>query len=271
MNFADHFPCVVCCCEHSTEAHLVETSLGSVAYFTISSPEKKTGNEDALAVIQSDKETMVLAVADGVGGLPSGAQASNIVMNEIKGACLNYKNETLELRDALLSSLEKANNEIIGSNTGSATTLAAVEIKDDCIRTFHVGDSAILVVGQRGKLILETILHSPTGYAVESGLMSEDEALQHEDRHIVSNVIGNRDMHISMSVPIKLKKFDTLLLATDGLIDNIDKQTILDTIRKGSLIQSLNLLYKMTSERMASGDAAYKPDDASCILFRRKM
>jgi serine/threonine protein phosphatase PrpC len=271
MNPASHLPFVLCCRDHNTALNYIQTNLGAVAYFTIKSPEKSGDNEDAIAIVQASEKTLVLAVADGVGGLPSGAQASNIVINDIGDACLNHQKENLELRDALLSCIEKANNDIIELNTGSATTLALVEIQDSSIRTYHVGDSAILVVGQRGKLTLETVLHSPTGYAVESGLMSEDEALQHEDRHIVSNVIGSRDLSISMTVPVKLKINDTLLLATDGLIDNIDKQTILDTIRKGSLIEGLNRLYEMTSERMTSGAMTYKPDDASCILFRRNV
>ncbi|NNE37238.1 MAG: SpoIIE family protein phosphatase, partial [Gammaproteobacteria bacterium] len=217
----------------------------------------------------ADSDTLVLVVADGVGGLPSGSQASKILVEKISKACINYRKDDLELRDALLSGIESANHEIIGSSSGSATTLAAVEIQNSYIRTYHVGDSAILVVGQKGKLILETVLHSPTGYAVESGFMSEDEALLHEDRHIVSNVIGASDMHISMSVPVKLKKFDTLMIATDGIIDNIDKPTIIQTIRKGNLNDCLNKLLDITNERMNSGDNSYKPDDASCILFRR--
>jgi serine/threonine protein phosphatase PrpC len=255
--------------ENITAGKLIQTNIGKVGYFNMKSPDKSGDNEDAAAIIQTDEDTLILVIADGVGGLPSGAQASNILIKKIKDACKDYQEQGLELRDAILSGIEKANNEIINLNAGSATTLAAVVIQKSFIRTYHVGDSAIMVVGQRGKLILENVLHSPTGYAVESGMMTEDEALLHKDRHIVSNVIGTRDMHISMSVPIKLKKFDTLLLASDGLIDNIDKSTIMEIIRKGNLSDCLNRLLKLTNQRMTSGDPAYKPDDTSCILFRR--
>ena len=255
--------------ENISDSKSIATNLGVVSYFTVCSPEKAVDNEDAIAIIQPDNESLVLAVADGVGGQPSGAQASNSLVRSIKKACASYKDDNMELRDALLSGIEKANNEIIGLNIGAATTLAAVEIHNSFIRTYHVGDSAILVVGQRGKLILETVLHSPTGYAVESGLMSEDEALQHEDRNIVSNVIAQKICIFPMSMPVKLKKFDTVLLATDGLIDNIDKVTIIESIRKGPLQYCLSNMCNIINNKINSEDPSYKADDTSCILFRR--
>ncbi|TDI40701.1 MAG: hypothetical protein E2P02_16505 [Acidobacteria bacterium] len=42
-----------------------------------------------------------------------------------------------------------------------ATTLTAVEINGCEIRAFHVGDSFMLITGQRGKVELQTIPHCP--------------------------------------------------------------------------------------------------------------
>jgi PPM family protein phosphatase len=246
----------------------IKTPVGEVTIFTEISPEKSGHNEDSAAIIQIDKETLVLAVADGVGGQPAGAQASAILIDCINEACIKSRNENIELKNSLLSGIEFANQKIIESGNGSATTLAAVEIRNDIIRTYHVGDSAILQVGQKGKIISATVLHSPTGYAVESGILSEKEALHHEERHLVSNVIGTKDMHLSMSMPQPLKIFDTLLLATDGLIDNLEKGIIIDTIRKGPLTNCSNKLYQFASNRMTRHGEFSKPDDITCILFR---
>ncbi|MGK0297091.1 MAG: serine/threonine protein phosphatase PrpC [Gammaproteobacteria bacterium] len=250
------------------DSKLITSPIGDITIFTEISPEKTSHNEDAAAIIQIDNQTLVLAVADGVGGQPAGAQASAILVDNIKDACIKSRTEKIELRDALLSGIESANKKIIESCNGSATTLAAVEINKNTIRTYHVGDSVILLVGQKGKIIMETVLHSPTGYAVESGLLSEKEAIHHDQRHFVSNVVGTKDMHVSMSMPLPIKKFDTLLLATDGLIDNLEKQIIIDTIRKGSLVNSSKILYTRASKRMTNPDKLYKPDDITCILFR---
>jgi serine/threonine protein phosphatase PrpC len=250
------------------EGKSMETETGEISLFTAGSPEKSGHNEDAAAVIQVDRQTLVLVVADGVGGQPAGGQAAAILVENIEKACINSLTEKVELREALLSGIEAANLKILETGNGSATTLAAVEIQGNNIRTYHAGDSAIILAGQKGKIIMETVLHSPTGYAVESGILSEDEAIYHEERHIVSNVIGTRQMHISMSMPLHMKKFDTLLLATDGLIDNLEKDLIIETIRKGPLPECSKRLFQLASLRMANPRELYKPDDITCILFR---
>ncbi len=72
-----------------------------------------------------------------------------------------------------------------------------------------------------------------------------------------------------MSMPVHLKRHDTLLLATDGLADNIEKQSIIDTIRKGALPKCSDQLYNTAAERMLDPAERYKPDDITCILYRR--
>jgi len=251
------------------EAHTI--SVGTAVVFTARSPDKTSLNEDTAAIIPVDDNTAVLVVADGVGGLPAGAQASAYIVDAIKSACDQSITGQIELRNALLSAIEAANADIIALSNGSATTLAAVEIQADSIRTYHVGDSMILLIGNKGKVIMETISHSPTGYAVESGILSENDAIHHETRHLVSNVVGSRDMHISMSMPVHIKKYDTLLLATDGLFDNVEKETIIDIIRKGPLTQCCQTLARLASERMTDASNPYKPDDLTFILFRRTL
>jgi serine/threonine protein phosphatase PrpC len=94
------------------------------------------------------------------------------------------------VRTAILDALDEANRAIISLGIGAGTTVAIAEIEEDRIRGYHVGDSAILAVGQRGRVKLRTLCHAPTAYAVESGLLDEAEALHHADRHLVSNVVG---------------------------------------------------------------------------------
>ncbi len=241
---------------------------GMVSVFTTRAPEKLTSNEDSAAIITLDNTTALLAVADGVGGLPAGAKASALLVETLQQACDRSAHENIELRDAVLSAIEEANRKIIASGNGSATTLAAVIIQDRFIRTCHAGDSMILITGRLGRVISETVPHSPIGYAVESGILSEDEAIRHEDRHLVSNVLGSPDLHLSMGMPIQLKRYDTLLLASDGLFDNLEKETIVDIIRKGPLDECSGKLRELAVTRMRSNIPPCKPDDLTFILFR---
>ena len=79
-----------------------------------------------------------------------------------------------------------------------------MEISNGSVRPYHVGDSVILLVGQRGKIKLQTVSHSPVGYAVEAGVLDEVEAMHHQDRHVVSNFIGSPEMRIEVGAPLRL-------------------------------------------------------------------
>ena len=45
----------------------------------------------------------------------------------------------------------------------------------------------------------QTIPHSPVGYAIEAGVLNEQDAMAHSQRHIVSNLIGSHDVRIDLS------------------------------------------------------------------------
>lgn len=254
------------CNMSSGEMH--EIGPGIISIFSARSPEKMESNEDTAAIVSTGKNSCVLIVADGVGGLPAGAQASSMTVETIARTITEKKYSEIQMRELILSGIEKANEQIIASGTGSATTLAIVEINNLAVRSYHVGDSIILVTGQRGKIKMETIAHSPVGYAVHSGVLSEDEAIRHDDRHFVSNVVGSPDMHISLHIPMEMDMRDTLLIASDGLSDNIHRDEIVEVIRKNPLDICTENLVEYTMQRMTENSGSGKPDDLTFILYR---
>ena len=256
---------------HMDNAELHPAGPGHVAVFTCSHPFKKTANEDSAAFYVLDNETVVLAVADGLGGNRDGDAASRIAL-EALGQSLKEHTGDGSVRSAILDGMEKANRKIIQLGTGAATTLSVLEINGDIARPYHVGDSLILTCGQRGKLKMFTVPHSPVGFAMEAGIIDEEEAMHHEFRHIVSNVIGTLEMKIEVGSPITLSKFDTVIIASDGLADNLSVTEIIDIIRKGSLETVGDRLALKTQQRMLqpySGEPS-KPDDLSFIAYRNR-
>ena len=156
---------------------------------------------------------------------------------------------------------------------GAGTTLAVAEIQGKWIRTYHVGDSGVVVIGQRGKLKLRTVDHSPTGYAQEAGMMDEHEAIHHEDRHILSNAVGASDMRIDVGPSVQMAPRDTVLLASDGLFDNLVFDRIVDRIRVGRLSGEVAKLSRETLRLMTSQSESHpsKPDDLTIVAFRRPV
>jgi serine/threonine protein phosphatase PrpC len=258
-----------------SEVAVFEFAGGTAAVFTTRSPGKETSNEDVAALLPISESAGILAVADGLGGHVGGERASRLAVETIQATLLDAVSTEVEpdseqLRGTILNGIEAANRAVRELGMGAATTLALIEIQDRTIRPYHVGDSVILLAGQRGKLKMQTIAHSPIGYAVEAGLMAEEEAIHHEDRHVISNVIGSDQMRIEIGPPIKMASRDTLVLASDGLLDNLLPSEIVEFVRSGPLDESLAALVAEARRRMGdeNGKAPSKPDDLTVIAYR---
>lgn len=216
----------------------------------------------------------LLAVADGVGGAAAGNEASQRMIDHLVQHCVipadSVEHPSRGLRAEILDAIEEANREILGWASGAGTTLTAVQFFDGHLRTFHVGDSSAMLVSNHGKIKFATVGHAPVAQAVDIGLLDEDEALAHEDRNLISNCLGSAEMKIEIGPPIAMAARDTLVVASDGLYDNLTREEIADAIRKGDLTEQTDMLAQCTGGRMKGSDSKEpsKPDDLTIICFR---
>ncbi len=248
----------------------VHVGSGTVVVFTDRCPGKPTANEDAAGIIYSGENAFVLVVADGVGGTAGGEQASRTAVQSLQKAIHDGRGNDVALRTAIINGIEQANRAVRQLGTGAATTIAIIEVDGNMVRPYHVGDSGIVLVGGQDKVKLQTMAHSPVGYGIEAGLLDEHDAMDHEDRHIVSNVIGAADMRIDIGSPLPLRQRDTVFLASDGVFDNLSVTELVNLIYKGPLDTAAKRLCRDCRLRMQSdsGHSPSKPDDTTFILFR---
>ncbi len=237
--------------------------------YSLPSPEHPDHNDDAAGVWLRANGNAVLAVADGMGGtLQGGDAASTSIKCLDKG--LRGAPEDGDLRSVILDAFENANQTVVDRFGGSGTTLVVCEIFGGEVRTYNVGDSAAMLVGQRGRMKIETIAHSPVGYGVAAGLIDPETALQHEDRHFLSNHLGSRSMHVEVGSSRTMATRDTLLLASDGLMDNIPPRELIEIVRCGNLRAAAQRLTELCEERMdgRSSEVEGKADDMTFLLLR---
>jgi serine/threonine protein phosphatase PrpC len=257
----------------ATEPDLRHAAVGggaAIAY-TCRSPDKHTENEDTVAVVPYGPQAAVLIVADGAGGLPAGKRASLTAVTALVGSLQVAMAETMLLRTAILNGIEAANDAVQNLANGSATTMTVITIEGRNARAYQIGDSEAMVIGQRGAIKLRTTAHSPTGFAVEAGFLDQRAALHHAERHLVSNFLGTSDMRIDIGAMVELKPRDTILVASDGLTDNVHIDEIVELNRKGPLDLAMKSTVALATRRMAGGSASQpsKPDDLSLLLFRK--
>ena len=87
----------------------------------------------------------------------------------------------------------------------------------------------------------------------------------------MSNFIGTTDMTIDVGAAVDLDHHDTVLVASDGLMDNVHVDEIVEIVRKGPLPEALRDVTRLARQRMkkAENGQPSKPDDLSLILFRK--
>jgi len=243
---------------------------GRCVCYTHAAPDPGRVNEDALLLLQPSPDRLVAAIADGAGGRAHGCDAARIALEALRDSLHAAHDDPIDLLAPILRGIEEGHSRIQSLGTGAATTLIVAELYGFSLRTYNIGDSGALLTGQRGRIGLQTIMHSPTGYAVEAGMMEESAALRHDDRHVVSNLLGTPDMHVQVSNPVQIQPRDTLLLASDGVFDNLMTGEVTRLIRTGDLLASADRLRAEIDRRMNRPDAGdlSKPDDCSFILLR---
>ena len=233
------------------------------------SPEASGPNEDAALIMACSETEGVLAVADGVGGGPFGELASKTIVEQLAATVAgDPKQARGRVRTGVLDAIESSNRKLRG--LGAATTVTVLEVNRDAVRPYQVGDSMVLVVGQRGKVKYQSVAHGPVGYGVEAGLIDEAAAMAHADRHIVNNIVGAVDMRIEIGPRIAMTPRSTVILGSDGLFDNLYLEEIIDIVRVGPIEHAANTLVQCCRERMCEPCVGKpsKPDDCTFILYR---
>jgi len=254
---------------HMKAVEIIEVAGGRAAVFLTGRPGKTTPNEDAALVAALDAESGVLGVADGAGGLQAGAEASRLAITHLTRE-LAGEGAGRALHERIVSGLQAAHDGIRQLGLGAATTFAGIQLERESLRTMHVGDSVVMVVGRKGNRRLQTVPHSPVGYAVQAGVLNEREAICHQDLHLVSNLLGVDTPEVEVGEPFRLEADDTVVIASDGLFDNLLAEEVAKRVAGTDLESAATNLVGETLRRMLDPDGfePSKPDDLSLILFR---
>jgi protein phosphatase len=173
-------------------------------------------NEDTVATNE-----WLASVADGMGGAPGGRLASTLAIALLQVAF------TGRSADELAAGVRAANRAIwerakAGDKlAGMGTTICAVGlIAGERLAVVNVGDSRAYLAHD-GSLTQLTQDHSMTGDLVRRGELTEEEALHHPHRSVLTRALGvGPDVEFD-SAAYPAVAGDRLLLCTDGLFNEV--------------------------------------------------
>ena len=189
-------------------------------------------NQDVALAEELPDGRLLLAVADGVGGLPGGEVASRAAVDAVAETLRAGSDEEPEA--ALRRAFATANAAVRARQQGHldrmSTTLVAAVIRDRTAWLANIGDSrAYLVAGGEARQL--TLDHSWVEESIRAGLMAPDDPVAALSRNIITRAIGlETEAELDVFGPIDLTPESVLLLCTDGLHGVLDDEAIADTV-----------------------------------------
>ncbi|MCY4542050.1 MAG: serine/threonine-protein phosphatase [Rhodobacteraceae bacterium] len=172
---------------------------------------------DPMRVVQDSDWPLLLAVADGLGGLAAGEIASRLAVTSLSKS--EFKNiDGFGLEEALAH----AHKEILDHSIrkpyqrGMATTVAGTMIHPDRCSWFNIGDSRVYQRTQEGLTQL-----SEDDVPVSDGLYGRS--------HIVTQVLGGTPLQARPQAHVgsaSVSMGDRLLICSDGLTDMLSDSEI---------------------------------------------
>ena len=167
-------------------------------------------------------------VADGMGGHACGEVASDIVIRTIGDAIGNGAELTDAIQKAHKAILESGKQGI--GKPGMGSTVIAIHVHDHNYKIAWVGDSRAYL--WNGKLKQISKDHSLVQMLVDTGNISEKEAMNHPQKNIIYQNLGATDaddVNIGV-IEGQFYKNEKIILCSDGLSDELPKDEIADVL-----------------------------------------
>ena len=205
----------------------------------------------------------LIAVADGVGGLPAGEMASGAAIATMSSLDSERAPEG-DVLTALRGVVDAASGRIAElvaqdpSFTGMGTTLTAMWLVDDRFAMVHIGDSRGYLL-RSGELTQLTRDDSYVQMLVDTGAITAEQARTHPQRSLVSQVLQARPAQPTYTV-LRPDPGDRLLLCSDGLSDVVTDEQI------GQVLRDHLELDDCAAELVKLALGAGGPDNVTVVL-----
>lgn len=190
----------------------------------------------------SSTDTGVFSVADGMGGYAGGQVASSIAIRVLEQEIPSEPcHEEANYGELLLNALQKANSIIFEQGKeakylGMGTTVTAAVIRSDRLWIAHIGDSRAYLC-REGHTCQLTQDHSLVNELLQQGELTLEEAQNHPRRNVLTRALGvNEHPEIDLT-ELPLQNDDLLLLCTDGLYNQLNREELEDILALDERLQ----------------------------------
>lgn len=182
----------------------------------------------------SPSDGVLAVVADGMGGLAFGEEASSSAITAFLRE-YTYNNQA-DINERLLRAIQVANVAVFdlafnhGEDHSLGTTLIAATVAGDLLHWISAGDSRIYLYrdNQLKQLTTDHVYANQLAKEVAGGRMSAKEAKNHPEKDHLTSYLGLAEIpELSFSsTPLPLAAGDRVILCSDGLFNTYPEDAI---------------------------------------------
>ncbi|WP_104128767.1 PP2C family serine/threonine-protein phosphatase [Cryobacterium sp. Y57] len=207
----------------------------------------------------------LFVVADGMGGHAGGDVASAIATKRIIEADKPYASAQ-DAEFALQAALIGANAQLAetvfehAELTGMGTTVSAIVVLENEVAIAHIGDSRIYLL-RDNELSQITVDHTFVQRLVDSGRITEAEAMVHPRRSVLMRVLG--DVEASPEIDTSILATiagDRWMLCSDGLTGVVSHNAMASALASGA--NALDVADLLVKESLDGG----APDNVTVVI-----
>lgn len=143
--------------------------------------------------------------------------------------------------------------------SGMGTTITACLVKSSKMVVANVGDSSCYTI-KNNALIKITKDHSLVQQLIDEGSITEEQALKHPNKNIITRALGTNNTVIVDTFMLNLTDIKKVMLCTDGLSNNVSVKEMYDIIKDNDNQNSCKKLIELSK---AKGSR----DNISVIIF----
>jgi protein phosphatase len=204
---------------------------------------------------------LVAVLADGMGGMAHGRQASNTGIQLFLEA-YRKKAPHESIPRALLRSLHDANAAVyhlsqhLGVPGQVGSTFVAAVFHDNSLQWIAVGDSLLYLLRDKALHVLSTshTYAQILDRAAAEGRITFDQALQDEQREALTSYLGIEKLtEVDFSRrPMPLQEHDRVVLASDGLFKTLSVPEIAGCLEGPDPQRNVDALIRLTIDKQRS-------------------
>ena len=208
---------------------------------------KRRTNEDRYFARRLPDGSLLIAVADGMGGLPGGDKAASLAIDAMDEA-----DDDGSVDQAMLGRLIMAAHKAVIEHAikhpaldGMGTTLTAAVVREESVFWAHVGDSRLYLL-HNGELSQLTSDHRFLTSMIADGDITAEEARVHPLRNILDQCLGCSSIQPETGYA-DLAPGSMLLLCTDGLFEDVSSDTMTAILNRKALLADKAALLVQTA------------------------